>query len=79
MASKSEAHEILQLLYARDGVPLACICDTAKEMIQGKLYQKLKDAACHLKQLEPYTPWLNAAEKEKEKKKSSKKGPIISC
>ena len=45
MASKSEAHEILPLLFARDGVPLACICDTAKEMIQGKLYQKLKDVS----------------------------------
>ena len=39
-------------------------------MIQGKFYQKLKDAACHLKQLEPYTTCLNAAEREvKELKK----------
>ena len=33
-------------------------------MIQGKFCQKLKDTACHMKQLEPYTPWLNAAERE---------------
>ena len=41
-------------------------------MIQGKFYQKLKDASCQLKQLEPYTPWLNAAEREmKELKKGA--------
>ena len=33
-------------------------------MIQVKFHQKLKEAACHLKQLEPYTPWSNAAERE---------------
>ena len=63
MASRSEAHETLLLLFARDGVPLACICDNAKEMIKGKFYQKLKDAACELKQLEPHTPWSNELKK----------------
>ena len=58
------------MLFARDGVPPACICDSAKEMGQGKFYQKLKDAACHLKQFEPYTPLSNATEREvKELKK----------
>ena len=33
-------------------------------MIQGKFHQKLKDAACHLKQLEQYTPWSNSVERE---------------
>ena len=42
----------LLFLLTRDGVPLTCICDNAKEFIQGKFHQKLKDAACHLKQLE---------------------------
>ena len=70
MASRSEAHETLSLLFAWDGVPPTCICDKAKELIQGKFHQKLKDAACHLKQLEPDTPWSNAAEREiKELKK----------
>ena len=64
MASRSEAHETLSLLFVRDGVPLTCICDNAKELVQGKFHQKLKEAACHLKQLEPYTPWSNAAERE---------------
>ena len=58
---RSEAHENLSLLFARDGVPPACIHDNAKEMMKGKFYQKLKDAACHLKQLESYIPWSNAA------------------
>ena len=38
MASRSEAHETLSLLVARDDVPSACICDNAKEMIQRKFY-----------------------------------------
>ena len=51
MVIKSKVHETLLLLFARDGVPQACICDNAKGMIQCKFYQKLKEAACHLKQL----------------------------
>ena len=49
MTSRSEAHETLWLQFATDGVLPACISDNAKEMVQGKLYQKVKDAACHLK------------------------------
>ena len=56
MASRSEAHETLLLLFDRDGVMPACICDNSKEMVQGKFHQKLKDGALHLKQLGPYTP-----------------------
>ena len=51
MASRSEACKTLLLLFVRDGVPPTCICDNAKEMIQGKFHQKLNEAACHLKQL----------------------------
>ena len=61
---RSEAHETLSLLFARDCVPPANIHDDAQEIVQGKFYQKLKEAACPLKQLEPYTPWSNAAERE---------------
>ena len=53
IASRSEAHETLLLLFARDGVLHICVCDNAKEMIKGKFHQKLKDDACHLKQVEP--------------------------
>ena len=72
MASRDEAHETLLLLFAKNDVPSAYICDNVKEMIQGKFYQKLKDDACHLKQLEPFTSWSNAAEREiKELKKGA--------
>ena len=70
MASRSEAPENSSLLFARDGVQLACIWDNAKDMMQGKFYMNLRDAACHLKQLEPYPPWSNAVKREiKELKK----------
>ena len=62
MASINETHETLSLLFDRDGFLPSCICDDAKEMVQSKFHQKLKDAACHLKQLEPYTIWANAKE-----------------
>ena len=72
MSSRSEAHETLSLLFVRDDVLSTCICDYAKEMIQGKFHQKLKDDACHLKQLELYTPWSNATKREiKELKKGT--------
>ena len=32
-------------MFASDGVSSACICNNSKELIQGKFYQKLKDAA----------------------------------
>ena len=58
------------LLFARYDVLSACICDNAKEMIQGKCHQKLEDAGCQFKYLEPFISWLNAAEREiKELKK----------
>ena len=50
MASRSEAHETLFLLFVRDGIAQTSIFDNAKETIQGKFSQKLKKAACHLKQ-----------------------------
>ena len=72
MVSRSEACKTLSLLFMRNDVPPTCICDNAKELIQGKFHQKLKEAACHLKQLEPYTPWSNATERDiKELKKEA--------
>ena len=64
IAFRNEAYETLMLLFVRDEVLPACVCDNAKEMVQGKFYQKLKEAACHLKQLEPYTLWSNATKRE---------------
>ena len=72
MKLRSEAHIVLSLLFQQDEVPLIVICDDAKEMVLGKFNRKLKETWCHLKQVEPFTPWSNEAEKErKEPKKSS--------
>ena len=51
MASGSEVHEILSLLFTWDDDPPAFIWVNAEEIIQGKFYQKLEDAVCQLKQL----------------------------
>ena len=59
MTWRSEAHETLLLLFARNRVMPASLCKNANGMIQGRFYQKLKEVACHLKQLEPCTPWSN--------------------
>ena len=64
MKSKSQAHEALSLLLARDGVPPKMICDNAKEMMRGEFAWKLKDADCYLRGMEPYSPWQNSAEWE---------------
>ena len=70
MKMKSEAHEAWSLLFQQDRVPPAVICDNAKEMVLGDVSRKLKEALCHLKQTEPFTPWLNSAKREiKELKK----------
>ena len=77
MASRSEAHEILSLLIDRGDVLQVCICNNTKERVQGKFYQKLKDAACHLKPFESNTPWSIAAERNiKEFKKRAGKKTI---
>ena len=68
---KSEAHEALSLLFQQDRVQTTIICDNAKEMIPGQFSWKLKEASCHLKQMELFTPWSNAA---KRKIKESEKG-----
>ena len=49
MASRSEAHETLSLLFAREGVPSPYFWHKVKEMIKGKFYQKIKDTAFYLK------------------------------
>ena len=55
MASRSEAHQTLLLLFARDGVLQACTCYNAKEMIQGMFYPKLKDTERKIKELKKGT------------------------
>ena len=62
MNNKSEAHEALSLLFQREGVPHELIVDGALEQIKGRFQRKAREAGCYMKQLEPYTPWANAAE-----------------
>ena len=50
--------------FQQDGVPPTVICDNAKEMDLGKFKRKLKEASCHLKQMEPFTPCSNTVKRE---------------
>ena len=62
MKLKSDAHDLLSLLFQRDGVPPKMIMDGSKEQTLGRFKKKYQDADCHIKQTEPYSPWQNAAE-----------------
>jgi hypothetical protein len=62
MKCKGDAHETLSLLFARDGVPPSMVLDNSKEQIEGNFKRKLKEADCHMKRTEPYSPWSQAAE-----------------
>ena len=64
MKLKSKPHKVLSLLFKQDRVPSAVIYDNSKEMVLGEFTRKLKELLCHLKQTEPFTPWLNAAKRE---------------
>ena len=62
MAKKSDAHEALSLLFAQEGVPSTLVMDGAREQVMGEFRNKARQADCHVKQTEPYSPWQNAAE-----------------
>lgn len=62
MRRKGEAHEALSLLFQREGVPPEMIADCSKEQTLGDFKRKCKEAACYLKPIEPYSPWMNSAE-----------------
>jgi hypothetical protein len=59
---KGEAHESLLLLFQHDGVPPSMIVDNALEQILGDFKRKCREADCHLRQTEPFSPWMQAAE-----------------
>jgi hypothetical protein len=61
MKSKAKAHEVLDLLFHRKGVPAAVILDNAKELTHGKFRRKVCSAGAHALEIEPYSPWLNRA------------------
>ena len=62
MRTKGDAHEAVSTLFKRDGVPISIIVDGSKEQTLGKFCKKVREADCHLKTTEPYSPWSNAAE-----------------
>ena len=68
MKKKSEAHDaeahdaLLSLLFQWEGVLNTMIMDRALEQLKGKFCKKCYEVDSRIKQLEPYTPWLNAAE-----------------
>lgn len=62
MKHKSDAHETLSLLFSRDGVPPEMVLDGSKEQTLGQFAKKLREACCHKRQIEPHSPWMNAAE-----------------
>jgi hypothetical protein len=62
MTRKGEAHETLSLLFLSDGVPPTMVLDGLKEQTKGDFKRKLREADCHTRQTEPYSPWQQAAE-----------------
>ena len=62
MKRKGEAHETLSLMFHRDGVPPTMVTDGSKEQTLGDFRRKLREADCHLRVTEPYSPWQQAAE-----------------
>jgi hypothetical protein len=62
MKLKSDAHDLLSLLFQRDGVPPKMIIDGSNEQTLGRFKKECQDANCRIKQTEPYSLWQNAAE-----------------
>ncbi len=60
MTTKGEAYKSLSLIFHWDGVPPMMIFDGSKEQTLGDFKRKLKEADCHGRQTEPYSPWQNA-------------------
>ncbi len=62
MPKKSSAHETLSLLFKNVGVPTSMVMDGSKEQTLGPFRSKCRQAGCHVKQTEPYSPWSNSCE-----------------
>jgi hypothetical protein len=62
MAKEKDAHEAISLLFHQDGVPNVMVMDGAESQIQGGFRRKLREAGCHIKQMEPHTPKSNTSE-----------------
>ena len=62
LEKKSDAYEVLLLVFKRDGVPPRMVVDNSKEQTLGKFAKKCCKADCHLVTTKPYSPWMKAAE-----------------
>ena len=62
MTNKSDSPLTLDRLFRYEGVPPETIMDGSKEQNLGDFARKLRDAGCHRKQIEPYSPWMNLCE-----------------
>jgi hypothetical protein len=60
MKHKEDAYETLSLVFQCDGVPPTMVTDDSKEQTKGEFNQKLKEADCHPRVTEPYSPWQQA-------------------
>jgi hypothetical protein len=61
LKQKGEAHEVLSLMFKRDGIPPKMILDGSKEQVKGVFRHQLKEVNCHMRMTEPYSPWQQAA------------------
>jgi hypothetical protein len=62
MKCKGDAHETLSLVFQCNGVPPTMVTNDSKEQTKGEFRCKLKEADCHPRLTEPYSPWQQAAE-----------------
>jgi hypothetical protein len=62
MKCKGNAHETLSLVFQHDDVPPTMVTDDSKEQTKGEFRHKLKEADCHPRVTETYSPWQQAAE-----------------
>ena len=63
LVSKSQAHESLSAFVHEVGIPGSLHTDDAKELISGKMLQKMRKYEIYNTMSEPYSPWQNRAEK----------------
>ncbi len=62
MKRKGDTHETLSIVFQRDGVPPTMVTNDSKEQTKGEFRRKIKEADCHPRVTEPYSPWQQAAE-----------------
>ena len=65
MKCKGDAHETLSLVFQRNGVPPTMVTNDSKEQTKGEFQRKLKEADCHTRVTEPYSPYFFGVERVK--------------